>query len=79
MEKNWYPLIVFSFSRADCEIHAKAVQQLNFNTAEEQSQVELCFQNAVAVLPEEARDRTFRIHAFKVPQMCSREVGVHAS
>lgn len=55
MEKAWYPLIVFSFSRADCEAHAVAVQQLNFNTDEEQEQVELCFKNAVAVLPEEAR------------------------
>lgn len=76
MEKNWYPLITFSFSRADCEAHAKAVQALNFNSDEEQSQVELCFQNAIAVLPEEDRDL---VQVHQMLPLLRKGIGVHHS
>jgi ATP-dependent RNA helicase DOB1 len=35
MEKDMYPVIVFAFSKAECERSALALSKLNFNTDEE--------------------------------------------
>lgn len=34
MERNFAPVIVFSFSKKDCELHAMSMTKLDFNTSE---------------------------------------------
>lgn len=33
MERNFAPVIVFSFSKKDCEVHAMSMTKLDFNTS----------------------------------------------
>lgn len=53
-EKNLYPLIVFSFSRRECETYASemANKHIDFNTKEEQEMVSKIFENALAQLDD---------------------------
>ena len=39
-EKGWAPVIVFSFSRRECEANAMQMAKLDLNTPEEQETVE---------------------------------------
>ena len=65
MEKNFAPVIVFSFSKKDCEVYAMQMAKLDFNTTEEKKLVEEVFNNAMDVLSEDDR---------KLPQVfCLRE------
>lgn len=75
-ERSMYPVIVFSFSRRDCESMAMQMAKLEFNDEEEQALVEKVYENAVAALNEEDR---------KLPQIVGilpilrRGVGIHHS
>ncbi|CAB1318097.1 unnamed protein product [Coregonus sp. 'balchen'] len=52
MERNFQPVIIFSFSKKECEAYALQVSKLDFNTDEEKKLVEEVFNNAVEhVLP----------------------------
>ena len=55
MERNFAPVIVFSFSKKECEAYALAMSKLDFNTPEEKKLVDEVFQNAMMVLNEEDR------------------------
>ena len=50
-----FPVIVFSFSRRECEEYAKYVAKLNFNTPEEAEQVREVYNAALLNLSEEDR------------------------
>ncbi|EEF31007.1 helicase, putative [Ricinus communis] len=56
MERKFQPVIVFSFSRRECEQHAMSMSKLDFNTQEEKDVVEQVFKNAILCLNEEDRD-----------------------
>ncbi|KDP45529.1 hypothetical protein JCGZ_17082 [Jatropha curcas] len=56
MERKFQPVIVFSFSRRECEQHAMSMSKLDFNTQEEKDVVEQVFNNAILCLNEEDRD-----------------------
>ena len=53
-DKNLYPLIVFSFSRRECETYASemANKHIDFNTKEEQEMVTKIFENALGQLDD---------------------------
>ncbi|KAI5710130.1 hypothetical protein M8J75_005924 [Diaphorina citri] len=74
MERNLAPVIVFSFSKKDCEIYAMQMAKLNFNETEEVKLVDDVFSNAMDVLSEEDR---------KLPQienilpLLRRGIGIH--
>lgn len=51
-EQQLVPVIIFSFSRRECESHARFAAQLNFNNEEEEETVEMIFMNAIQTLPE---------------------------
>ena len=76
MEKRLEPVIVFSFSRRDCEAYALQLSKMDFNTSEEKRLVQDVFQNAIAVLNSEDK---------KLPQienvlpLLKRGVGIHHS
>ncbi|CAO1370413.1 unnamed protein product [Diamesa tonsa] len=74
MEKGLAPVIIFSFSKKDCEVYAMQMARLDFNTVEEKKLVDEVFNNAMDVLSEEDR---------KLPQVQSvlpllrRGIGIH--
>ncbi|KAK1275665.1 hypothetical protein QJS04_geneDACA004148 [Acorus gramineus] len=76
MERKFQPVIVFSFSRRECEQHAMSMSKLDFNTAEEKEIVEQVFRNAVACLNEE--DRNLPAIELMLP-LLQRGIAVHHS
>ncbi|XP_022855367.1 DExH-box ATP-dependent RNA helicase DExH10-like, partial [Olea europaea var. sylvestris] len=55
MERKFQPVIIFCFSRRECEEHAMSMSKLDFNTQEEKEVVDQVFKNAILCLNEEDR------------------------
>lgn len=55
MERQFAPVICFSFSKKDCEAYALQMSKLDFNSPEEKKLVDEVFHNAMMVLSEEDR------------------------
>jgi ATP-dependent RNA helicase DOB1 len=53
--KNFVPIIVFSFSKKECEVHAGRIKQEQFNDEEDQAKVEIIFNQAIEVLNDDDR------------------------
>ncbi|KAL6782801.1 hypothetical protein ACKKBG_A08170 [Auxenochlorella protothecoides x Auxenochlorella symbiontica] len=76
MEKNFDPIIIFSFSKKECESLAMQMVAMDLNTAEEKQMIEAVFTSAIDVLSIEDQ---------KLPQirnllpMLQRGFGVHHS
>lgn len=74
MERNFAPVIIFSFSKKDCEAYAMQMAKLDLNSMEEKKLVDEVFNNAMEVLSEEDR---------KLPQvenvlpLLRRGIGIH--
>ncbi|KAF9036911.1 antiviral helicase [Hymenopellis radicata] len=73
---NNHPVIVFSFSKRDCDGHALAMAKSELNSEEEQSQVSHICSSALAVLPSE--DSEFP-HISQLIPLLRRGVGIHHS
>lgn len=76
MERKFQPVIIFSFSRRECEQHAMSMSKLDFNTKEEKDVVEQVFRNAVLCLNEE--DRNLPAIELMLP-LLQRGIAVHHS
>nr|XP_006825596.1 PREDICTED: superkiller viralicidic activity 2-like 2-like [Saccoglossus kowalevskii] len=76
MERNFSPVIVFSFSKKECEAYAMQMSKIEFNTSAEKNLVEEVFSNAIDCLSDEDK---------KLPQVESvlpllkRGIGIHHS
>lgn len=70
MLKNYNPVIVFAFSKRECEGLALTLSKFEFNSADEQATVEKIFANAIAGLAP--ADRT--LPRSKIYFHCSAEV-----
>ncbi|KDQ16614.1 hypothetical protein BOTBODRAFT_106714 [Botryobasidium botryosum FD-172 SS1] len=74
MIKNYNPVIVFAFSKRECEALATQMSKLEFNSTEEQDMVTSVFTNALDALAEDDR---------KLPQiehllpLLRRGIGIH--
>lgn len=74
MLKNFNPVIVFAFSKRECESLALSMSKLEFNSAEEQDLITNIFTNAIENLSEDDR---------KLPQISNilpllkRGIGIH--
>ncbi|XP_071557796.1 exosome RNA helicase MTR4 [Temnothorax nylanderi] len=74
MERNFAPVIIFSFSKKDCEVYAMQMAKLDLNTLEEKKLVDEVFNNAVDVLNDDDK---------KLPQVTNllpllrRGIGIH--
>ncbi|KAK2103939.1 hypothetical protein P7K49_017795 [Saguinus oedipus] len=74
MERNFQPVIIFSFSKKDCEAYALQMTKLDFNTDEEKKMVEEVLSNAIDYLSDEDK---------KLPQvehilpLLKRGIGIH--
>ncbi|CCW60156.1 unnamed protein product [Phytomonas sp. EM1] len=76
MDRNMYPVIVFSFAKSECERNALALSRLNFNNTEEDALVTEVFNNAMESLAEE--DRKLPAIEHLLP-LLKRGVGIHHS
>ncbi|CAL1717435.1 unnamed protein product [Somion occarium] len=74
MSRNYSPVIVFSFSKRECEAHAISTAKFEFNSTDEQDNVTMVFTNAINTLSEEDR---------RLPQIVNllpllkRGIGIH--
>ncbi|KAF2004866.1 antiviral helicase [Amniculicola lignicola CBS 123094] len=76
MTKSYNPVIVFSFSKRECENYALSMSQLSFNDSSEKAMVRKVFDSAIEVLSEE--DRQLPQIQHLLPLLC-RGIGVHHS
>ncbi|KAL3642841.1 Helix-loop-helix protein 2 [Castilleja foliolosa] len=76
MERKFQPVIIFSFSRRECEQHAMSMSKLDFNTQDEKEIVEQVFRNAMQCLNEE--DRNLPAIELMLP-LLQRGIAVHHS
>lgn len=74
MEKNFAPVIIFSFSKKDCEIYAMQMAKLDLNTAEEKKLVDEVFNNAMDVLSDDDRHLP---QVENVLPLLRRGIGIH--
>lgn len=74
--KRYNPVIVFSFSKRDCESLALKMSKLDFNTDEERSALTKVFENAIDVLPEADRELP---QIKNILPLLRRGIGIHHS
>lgn len=74
MVKNYSPVIVFAFSKRECESLALQMAKLEFNTEEEREMVGSVFTNAISALSED--DRNLPQIAQILP-LLKRGIGIH--
>ncbi|SCU89041.1 LAFA_0E15874g1_1 [Lachancea sp. 'fantastica'] len=75
-KKKYNPVIVFSFSKRDCEELALKMSKLDFNTEEEKDALTKIFSNAIDLLPEIDRDLPQIKHILP---LLRRGIGIHHS
>ncbi|KAL1687663.1 rRNA-processing arch domain-containing protein [Schizophyllum commune] len=74
MNKNYNPVIVFSFAKRDCESNAMSMSKMEYNNADEQATVTEIFENATASISPSDR---------QLPQITNllpllrRGIGIH--
>ncbi|XP_053304021.1 exosome RNA helicase MTR4 [Spea bombifrons] len=74
MERNFQPVIIFSFSKKDCEAYALQMSKLDFNTDEEKKMVEEVFNNAIHCLSDEDKKLPQVEHVLP---LLKRGIGIH--
>lgn len=74
MTKGYNPVIVFSFSKRDCEGHALQMAKMEFNSSEEQDMVSKVFNNAIGALSEDDRNLPQVEHLLP---LLRRGIGIH--
>jgi ATP-dependent RNA helicase DOB1 len=76
MVKNYNPVIVFSFSKRECENYALSMSTLAFNDDSEKQMVSKVFDSAIEMLSEEDRQLPQIQHILP---LLRRGIGVHHS
>ncbi|KAI5622590.1 superkiller viralicidic activity 2-like 2 [Silurus asotus] len=74
MERNFQPVIIFSFSKKECEAYALQVSKLDFNTDEEKKLVDEVFSNAIDCLSDEDKKLPQVEHVLP---LLKRGIGIH--
>ena len=74
--KNYNPVIIFSFSKRDCEAYALQMSSMAFNDESEKAMVKKVFESALNSLSEEDRSLPQIQHLLPLLQ---RGVGIHHS
>ncbi|XP_047228503.1 exosome RNA helicase MTR4 [Girardinichthys multiradiatus] len=74
MERNFQPVIIFSFSKKECEAYALQVSKLDFNNDDEKRLVEEVFNNAVDCLSDEDKKLPQVEHVLP---LLKRGIGIH--
>ncbi|ESN92780.1 hypothetical protein HELRODRAFT_96072 [Helobdella robusta] len=76
MNKNFAPIIIFSFSKKDCEAYALQLSKLDFNDDHEKKLVQLIFNNAIDTLSDEDRKLPQIEHVLP---LLLKGIGIHHS
>ena len=76
MMKNYNPVIVFSFSKKECENYALQMSQLAFNDESEKAMVTKVFNSAIEMLSEEDKELPQIQHILP---LLRRGIGIHHS
>jgi ATP-dependent RNA helicase DOB1 len=76
MLKNYNPVIVFSFSKRECENYALQMSQLTFNDDNEKAMVAKVFDSAIGMLSPDDQDLPQIQHLLP---LLKRGIGVHHS
>ncbi|KAF8000482.1 hypothetical protein HF325_005411 [Metschnikowia pulcherrima] len=74
--KRYNPVIVFSFSKRDCESLALKMSKLDFNNDEERSALLKIFDNAISLLPEADKELP---QIKNILPLLKRGIGIHHS
>ena len=74
--KNFHPVIVFSFSKRECEANAVQLSKLDFNTDDEKALVKSIYENAIQSLGEEDRGLPMILNLLP---LLTRGIGIHHS
>ncbi|KAJ0396820.1 hypothetical protein P43SY_006597 [Pythium insidiosum] len=74
MERQYDPVIVFSFSKRECEAYALLMSKLDFNTEEEKQMVEQVYKNAIDSLSDD--DKTLP-QVDSILPLLRRGIGIH--
>ncbi|ORE02182.1 antiviral helicase [Rhizopus microsporus var. microsporus] len=74
MMKNYHPVIVFSFSKRECEANALVMSKLDFNDDSERDMVNQVFTNAISGLNEDDRQLP---QIQQLLPLLRRGIGVH--
>ncbi|KAJ0013006.1 hypothetical protein NQD34_017340 [Periophthalmus magnuspinnatus] len=73
-ERNFQPVIIFSFSKKECEAYALQVGKLDFNKDEEKRLVEEVFNNAIDCLSDEDKKLPQVEHVLP---LLKKGIGIH--
>ncbi|KAI8809036.1 rRNA-processing arch domain-containing protein [Cladochytrium replicatum] len=76
MIKNYHPVIIFSFSKRECEVNALQLSKLDFNSEEEKEMIEKVYTNAIHALNEDDRQLPQIEHILP---LLKRGIGIHHS
>ncbi|KAJ3028956.1 UNVERIFIED_CONTAM: ATP-dependent RNA helicase mtr4 [Siphonaria sp. JEL0065] len=76
MLKNYHPVIVFAFSKRECESNALQLSKMDFNLETERDMVQSVFSNAIQSLGEDDRNLPQIEHILP---LLKRGIGVHHS
>ncbi|KAG7095237.1 ATP-dependent RNA helicase mtr4 [Marasmius oreades] len=76
MVKNFNPVIVFSFSKRECEANALAMSKFEFNSTDEQDLVSNIFNNAIENLSPDDRQLPQIVNLLP---LLKRGIGIHHS
>ncbi|KAF0683621.1 Aste57867_24327 [Aphanomyces stellatus] len=74
MERQYDPVIVFSFSKKDCEAYALLLSKLDFNSDEEKTMVDQVFKNAMDSLSEDDKSLP---QVDAILPLLRRGIGIH--
>lgn len=74
--KRYNPVIVFSFSKRDCESLALKMSKLDFNNDEERAALLKIFDNAISLLPEADKELP---QIKNILPLLKRGIGIHHS
>lgn len=74
--KRYNPVIVFSFSKRDCELLALKMSKLDFNTDDEREALTKIFTNAVSILPDADKELP---QIKNILPLLRRGIGIHHS
>ncbi|KAJ9093355.1 ATP-dependent RNA helicase mtr4 [Naganishia cerealis] len=74
--KRYNPVIVFSFSKRDCESLALKMSKLDFNNDEERDALTQIFNNAISLLPESDKELP---QIKNILPLLKRGIGIHHS
>eukprot|EP00656_Telonema_subtile_P054689 TRINITY_DN8233_c0_g1_i2.p1 TRINITY_DN8233_c0_g1~~TRINITY_DN8233_c0_g1_i2.p1 ORF type:complete len:1046 (-),score=338.04 TRINITY_DN8233_c0_g1_i2:40-3177(-) len=76
VERNYEPVIIFAFSKKDCEALAQQMSKMDLNTEEEKDMTETIYQNAIDGLSEDDKRLPQVEHMLPI---LKRGIGIHHS